>query len=115
MNHPVPVLRRRSDRAGSGGGHPHFHPHASDLLIRSHPYRHPDPFRSVRDLGRAAARCARESGELEGRSSVWLPLTHDGWRLGALVLVTISGFPRRRDRALRCPDPSPESDCCRTW
>ena len=46
---------------------------SSDLLTRSHPYRHPDPFRSVRDLGRAAARCSGESGELEGRSSAWLP------------------------------------------
>jgi hypothetical protein len=38
-------------------------------LIRSHPCGHPDPFRSVRDLGRVTARCLGESGELEGRSS----------------------------------------------
>ena len=34
--------------------------------IRSHPCGLPDPFRSVRDLGRAAVRCSRQSGELEG-------------------------------------------------
>jgi len=34
--------------------------------------------------------------------------------LGVLVVVTTSGPSRRRDRALPCPDPSPEPDCCRT-
>jgi hypothetical protein len=81
-----------------------------NLLIRSHPYRHPDPFRSVRDLGRAAA-AVHVSPEnwkvVRPWLPAWLPLAHDGWHLGALVLVTISGFPRRRDRALPCPDPPP--------
>ena len=31
---------------------------SEDPLIRSHPYGHPDPFRSVRDLGCFSARCS---------------------------------------------------------
>ena len=111
---------REHSYGGFGGGHPHFLPHAPDLQIRSHPYGHPDPFRSVRDLGRAAARCSRESGELEGRSSAWLPAwlpaAHDTGHRDAPVLVTKHRtFDRHRDRAWPCPDPSPEPDCCRTW
>jgi ketosteroid isomerase-like protein len=34
---------------------------------------HPDRFRSVRDLGFVAAPCSYPSGELQGRSSAWLP------------------------------------------
>jgi hypothetical protein len=34
---------------------------------------HPDPFRSVRDLGRVPARCSWPSGIPEGRSPRWLP------------------------------------------
>jgi hypothetical protein len=60
--------------SGSGRDNPRRPPHRArsghDLLIRSHPCGHPDPFRSVRDLGRAAARCSRESGELEGFAPV---------------------------------------------
>jgi hypothetical protein len=37
------------------------------------PVRRPDAFRSVRDLGGAALRCQRESGQLRGRSFRWLP------------------------------------------
>ena len=43
------------------------------LLIGRFPYGHPDPFRSVRYLGLAAARCSHPSGELPARSTVWLP------------------------------------------
>lgn len=46
---------------------------AADLLFRRFPYGHPDPFRSVRYLGLAAARCSHPSGELPARSTVWLP------------------------------------------
>ena len=63
----------RSSYGGFGGGHPHFHPHAPDLLIRRYPRGRPDPFRSVRDLGHAASRCPGESRAPEGCSSVWLP------------------------------------------
>jgi len=44
-----------------------------NLQIRRFPYGHPDPFRSVRYLGLAAARCSHPSGELRARSTVWLP------------------------------------------
>ena len=66
-----------------------------DLLIRSYPCGFPDSFRSVRDLGRVPVRCSCEPGELEGRSSVWLPAwlpaAHDAWHGDALVLVTTFG------------------------
>ena len=43
----------------------------------------------------AAARCSRQSGELEGRSSAWLPAwlpaAHDTGHRDALVLVTNIG------------------------
>ncbi len=41
---------------------------------------------------------------------------HDAWqprRPGARHHPR--AFPRRRYRAVPCPDPSPEPDCCRTW
>lgn len=44
-----------------------------DLLIRSSMCGHPDPFRTVRDLGRVPARCSWPSGIPEGRSIQWLP------------------------------------------
>jgi hypothetical protein len=61
--------------------------HIALALIRSHPYGHPDSFRSVRDLGRIAAGCPWKSGESRCRSSVWLPAwlaaVLDPWRVGA--------------------------------
>src|SRR5208282_3442634 len=81
-----------------------------DLLFRRYPCGHPDPFRSVRDLGRAAARCPRESGQLEGRSSAWLPAwlpaAHGTGRLGALVLVTTIG-PSTGEGTAPCPAQTP--------
>jgi hypothetical protein len=53
----------------------HLAPAPPNLPIRRYLCRHPDPFESVPDLGRAAARCSRESEVLEGRSPGWLP----GW------------------------------------
>ncbi len=44
-----------------------------DLLIRRFLYRHPDPFKSVRDLGLVTTRCSCESGTSEGCSFPWLP------------------------------------------
>jgi len=64
---------RESSYGGFGGGHPHFHTHAPDLLIRSSMCGHPDPFRSVRDLGCALARCSCSSGFPKGCSPRWLP------------------------------------------
>ena len=76
------------------------------------------PFRSVRDLGRAVARCSRRSGELKGRSSAWLPAwlpaAHDTGHRDARSSSPASAFNRRVDRGRPCPDPSPEPDCCRT-
>ena len=79
---------------------------ARDLLIRSHPYGCPDSFRSVRDLGRIPARCSRESGELEGRSSAWFPAAPRAWHLGALVLITTNG-PSSGALAPVCPAQTP--------
>jgi hypothetical protein len=44
-----------------------------NLLIRSSLCGHPDPFRTVRDLGRVLARCSCSSGFPEGCSPRWLP------------------------------------------
>lgn len=44
-----------------------------NLLIRSCPRSRPDPFRSVRDLGRAPVGRPLRSGETGNRSSGWLP------------------------------------------
>ena len=60
-----------------------------NLLIRRCPYRRPDPFRSVRDLGFVSAGCPGEYGEPVSRSSVWLP----AW------------LPWRRWRELPLPPP----------
>jgi hypothetical protein len=53
--------------------HGSYPPGSIDLLTRRFLYGHPDPFRSVRYLGLAAARCSHPSGELRARSTVWLP------------------------------------------
>ena len=64
----VPSLAARSCDAGALGG-----TRTPNLLTRRYPRGHPDPFRSVRDLGCVRARCSCQSGEPEGRSSRWLP------------------------------------------
>ena len=61
---------------------------SEDLLIRSHPCGHPDPFRSVRDLGRVPTRCSCPFGIPEGRSPRWLP----AWLPAARPAVTTNGF-----------------------
>ena len=44
-----------------------------NLLIRSSMCGHPDPFRSVRDLGRVPVRCSSSYGFPKGCSPRWLP------------------------------------------
>ena len=73
-------------------------------LIRRYPRGRPDPFRSVRDLGRFLARCLCQSGEAEGRSSVWLP----AWlpRHRARPDLSVGCDPRQQegsDREPSCP------------
>jgi hypothetical protein len=81
-----------------------------NLLIRRYPCGHPDPFRSVRDLGRVPVGCPCKSERLEGRSSVWLPAwlpaEHGAWHRDALVLVTASG-PSSGGVAAGCPAQTP--------
>ena len=81
-----------------------------DLLFRRYPCGHPDPFRSVRDLGRVPARCPRESEEVEGRSSpwlpAWLPAAHDTGHRNALVLVSNIG-PSADEGTAPCPAQTP--------
>jgi hypothetical protein len=57
------------------------------LVIRRYLGGRPDPFRSVRDLGRAAVGCPCKSGVPKGRSSVWLP---------ARLPAGMSGADKRR-------------------
>ncbi len=91
----MPQRRRITIRRQSGGGHLHL-PRSCrrgprsrhDLLIRSSMSGHPDPFRSVRDLGRVPARCWCPSGIPEGRSPRWLP----AWLPAACLGVTTNGF-----------------------
>jgi hypothetical protein len=64
---------REHSYGGFGGGHPHFHPHAPDLLIRRFLCGHPDPFRTVHDLGLVSSGCPGGSGAPKGCSSPWLP------------------------------------------
>jgi hypothetical protein len=63
----LPDAEKGSDLGALGGTR------TPNLLTRRFQCGHPDPFRSVRDLGLAAARCSYSSGELQGRSSPWLP------------------------------------------
>jgi hypothetical protein len=44
-----------------------------NLQIRRFPYRHPDPFRPVRDLGSVPGRCSWPCGIPKGRPPRWLP------------------------------------------
>jgi len=73
----TPVRRRASGTKG---------------LIRRYPRRCPDPFRSVRALGRAPVGRPLRSGETGSRSSVWLP----AWLPSrAAARGTASGFQER--------------------
>ena len=60
LSGPSPDLSQATTLATSG--------RSKDLLIRSHPCGHPDPFRSVRDLGCFPARCSCTSKVPEGCS-----------------------------------------------
>ena len=57
----------------SHGRPPHRARGWHDLQIRSSMCGHPDPFRSVRDLGRILVGCSYPSGTSQGRSPGWLP------------------------------------------
>ena len=81
----------RSSYGGFGGGHPHFHPHAPDLLICRFLCGHPDPFRTVRDLGLVSPGCTGGSGSSKGCSSAWLP----AWLPDARPEGTTNGFQER--------------------
>jgi hypothetical protein len=61
-------------------------------LIRRYPYRRPDPFRSVRDLGLISPRFPGVSGASEGRSSAWLP--------ARATPLSANGFKRMCDLTL---------------
>jgi hypothetical protein len=116
---PVPESEPAAELGALGGTR------TPNLLIRSHPCGHPDPFRSVRDLGRVPARCSRESEELEGRSSAWLPArlpaAHDTGHRDALVLVanigpstgerTTAGLPRSLSRTRLLPNLMADGFC----
>ena len=82
-------------------------------LIRRYPYGHPDPFLSVRDLGRVRVGCSwrsREPGVVRPRGS------QRGSRPGSTrgspapwSWSPITGpAPSRRPRCCPCPDPSPQ-------
>jgi hypothetical protein len=89
----VVALGRLPHRARGGHG----------LLIRSSMSGHPDRFRSVRDLGRASARCSAPSGISECRSPRWLP----EWLPVNARHVLARPWPWR-------PAPPPHwTDCCR--
>ena len=109
-----PGLAQQSRRRLPGRG-PHrrivrLNPAFSSVVTRTGS----GPFRSVRDLGRAAARCSRQSGKLEGRSSAWLPAwllaAHDTGHRDALVLVANIGSPTGKWTApgpAQTPPPNP--------
>jgi hypothetical protein len=59
-----------------------------NLLIRRYPYGHPDPFRTVRDLGCVPIGCPAGSGASESCSSLWLP----AWLPGATSHGIANGF-----------------------
>ena len=74
-----------------------------DFLMATDKCGHPDLFRSVRYLGFAADRCP-PSGELQGRSSVWLPawLPSVGHHRALVLVTTIGPLPG----AVTAPCPS---------
>ena len=61
-------------------------------MIRRFQCGHPDPFRSVRYLGFVASRCSHPSGELRGRSSVWLPAWLPSFSAGRPAGQAVDGF-----------------------
>ena len=82
---------------------------AQPSQIRRYQRGRPDPFRSVRDLGRIPLGCSWKSAESGSRSSVWLPAGLGAWHVGALVAATTSvPAPVRRPR--HCPAQTPPSN-----
>ena len=64
---PLPDLERGSELGALGGTR------TPNLLSRRFQCGRPDPFRSVRDLGRFTVHCSLESGFPRNRPSGWLP------------------------------------------
>jgi hypothetical protein len=77
-----------------------------NLLIRRFLYRHPAPFKSVRDLGLVSPGCPGGSGTSEGCSSPWLP----AWLPGA---DPQAGHIPRCHGSYECYAPSPVAAACR--
>ena len=90
----LPVRVRQHDR-------PTWRRHGKHLTRRYLRGR-PDPFRTVRDLGRVPPGCPRSSGGLQARSSVWLP--------GA---ASAPGTFHLGSGPCTPPFPSHRTDCCR--
>ena len=95
---PVAGLARRrvrATRARTG--------RCPSLLIRSHPCERPDPFRSVRDLGRVPARCSCTSEVPEGCSPGWLPAWLPGvsavYAVRTAMIGSAGRLARRPDEA----------------
>jgi hypothetical protein len=80
----------------------------NSLLIRSSMCRHPDPFRSVRDLGRVPVGCPWKSGESRCRSSVWLPAwlpaVLDAWPAAPGIEPALSAWESVPVKAAMRPD-----------
>jgi hypothetical protein len=72
-----------------------------DHLIRCHPYRHPDPYRSVRDLGCFPARCSCTSEVPEGCSPGWLPGVSAVHNVRTAMIGSAGRLARRPTRRLR--------------
>ncbi len=82
------------------------------LLIRRYPYGHPNPFRSVHDLGRAAGplfTSVRRTGRSLVWLSAWLPAAHEIRRRDALLLLTSIG-PSTGEGTAPCPAQTPPSN-----
>jgi hypothetical protein len=93
INTPEQPSDQESLRLPDGGNR------TASLLIRRFLYRHPAPFRSVRDLGLATARCSCEPGTSEGCSSSWLPGTDPR---PSAFRPDISPFDANRTSVMRC-------------
>jgi hypothetical protein len=91
------------------------------LVIRSSMSGHPDPFRTVRDLGFVLARCSCQSGIARSRSPRWLPAwlpASDGpptWpACRESARACHAGRLPARLWSLSAAPPPHRTDCCRS-